>query len=225
MPRSFASKAVRCRLRVATLAWAVLAVAGAATATRADMIDQSNTATVTQFFNTSPGTFSNLPIGQEFTPTLTSLNFVDLHIDDVGSDIGPGADFQVNIRSGTINGTIVGTSSTTFVPDNTNLGGGGNIITRLSFPTAVTLVPGNVYVIDVVQLAPFVPGNANFGIDGNFGNTYAPGRAIIAGTPNTDFDFFFREGIAVPEPGSFALVAIGSLGLLAYARRRKAPAA
>ena len=52
-----------------------------------------------------------------------SLSFVDLFIEDHGSDSGPGANFTVRIRSGTISGTVLGYTSA-FVADNTNLGGG-----------------------------------------------------------------------------------------------------
>jgi hypothetical protein len=66
----------------------------------------------------------NLRIAQEFTPTFNSLNFVDLYIGDAGGDIGPGASFKVVIHSGSITGTVLGTSNTAFVPDNTKLGVG-----------------------------------------------------------------------------------------------------
>src|SRR5688572_11615679 len=67
-------------------------------------IDQSNTATPWTNYNISAS--SNRPIGQEFVPTSTGLNYVDLRVADAGSDIGPGASFQVRIRSGSITGTI-----------------------------------------------------------------------------------------------------------------------
>ncbi len=203
-------------LRRAVVTGIALVAASAASA-RADFIDQSNTANVTQFYNTNSST--NLPIGQEFTPTLGSLDFVDLHVDDAGSDIGPGADFFVNIRMGTIGGTIVGTSDTIHVPDGTNTGG-GITITRLLFSTPVSLTPGSLYVLQVVQTGSIGGSNGNFGIAGNFGNTYTHGDAIIGGSGSPNFDFYFREG-TVPEPGSLVLLSIGGLGFLALARRRR----
>lgn len=221
MPRIPLPRSVARLARGAALSCVVMA-AGAASAARADIIDQSNTTTSTQIFNTNSN--SNRPIGQEFLPTLSALDFVDLRVDDFGSDVGPGANFLVNIRLGTITGTIVGTSNITFVPDGTNTGG-GSTITRVLFPTLVSLVPNSLYVIDVVQTGTIVPGNGNFGIGGNSGNTYAAGRAIIGGTPSTtNFDFFFREGlraVPVPEPGSIALLGIGVVASVAACRRRR----
>jgi hypothetical protein len=49
------------------------------------------------------------------------LNFVDLYIGDAGGDIGPGASLKVVIHSGSITGTVLGTSNTVFVTDNTNI--------------------------------------------------------------------------------------------------------
>src|SRR5439155_4926684 len=53
--------------------------------------DQSNTPAPYQTYSTSYS--GNLPMGQEFKPTLSSLSFVDLFIEDHGSDSGPGANF------------------------------------------------------------------------------------------------------------------------------------
>jgi hypothetical protein len=70
-----------------------------------------------------------------------------------------------------------------------------------------------------------VPGNANFGIDGNFGNTYTRGQAIISGAPSANFDFYFVEGVegvaTAPEPASAGMLAIGmlSVGIGGWARR------
>src|SRR5262249_39765663 len=83
--------------------------------------DQSNTVNPVQTYNTSAGI--NLPMGQEFRPNLSSLGFVDLFIEDHGSDSGPGATFTVRIRANSITGTVLSYTSA-FVPDNTNLGGG-----------------------------------------------------------------------------------------------------
>src|SRR5438270_646527 len=85
--------------------------------TRGDIVDQSYIPVTGQGYNISSS--GNLPMGQEFTPTLATLNFVDLFIGDAGSDVGPGANFQVTIHSGSIGGPVLGTSNVSFVPDNT----------------------------------------------------------------------------------------------------------
>jgi hypothetical protein len=73
----------------------------------------------------------NLPLGQQFVPTLNSLSFVNLWIEDAGTNAGDPATIQVNIRSSSITGTLLG-SSTAVVPAGTNTGG-GNTLTGFSF--------------------------------------------------------------------------------------------
>lgn len=184
------------------------------------IIDQSNTTPVTYFYNTGVDSFR--PIGQSFTPTRDALDFVELRIDDAGSDPGgPGANFMLRIRSGSILGAIVGASQTVLVPDGTNTGG-GSTSTRFLFDTRVSLVPESFYVIEVLQLGPYVPLNASFGMDGNFGDTYKRGQAILNGQPQTNFDFYFVQGIIVPEPSSLVMLGAGVLPVIALARRRRA---
>lgn len=162
-----------------------------------------------------------IPLGQEFVPTLNALNFIDLYVDDAGSSIGPGADFLVRIRTGSISGSILGTSLMTFVPDGTNTGG-GNILTRFNFTTPVPLTPGSQYVWQIEQVGTIVPGNSNFGIAGDpvGSGAYLNGQAIIDGAIVAGNDFWFQEGIVpVPEPTSLVMVGMG-LFVLVKSRRR-----
>jgi len=193
-----------------------------------DIIDQSYIPITGEGFNTSAS--QNLPIGQGFTPTLNSLSFVDLYLGDAGSDIGPGASFQVVIHSGSITGTVLGTSNTVFVPDNTNLGVGlyaDFIVTRFTFAAPVSLVPNSLDVIEFMQLPPIVTGNDNFAAYGGPlpGSTYPGGQGIVNGSPETGFDFAFDEGIftsSVPEPSSFFLVGVACVvGVVGGLLRRK----
>ncbi len=203
---------------------------GIATASaRADIIDQSYVPVTGEEFNTSDS--GNLPLGQSFTPTLGSVDFVKLYLQDAGSDVGPGTSFEITIRAGTIGGTILGASNVVSVPDNLNLGIGlyaDFTTTRFDFAASVALTPGQLYVIDVIQLPPIVTGNLNFGAGGGPLNnsTYAGGTAIVNGVALPNFDFAFQEGVvnAVPEPASIAQCVLGfaGLGLGLVARRRAA---
>src|SRR4029077_2694294 len=96
--------------------------------------DQACSAAPWQNYNTSYS--GNLPLGQEFKPSLSSLSFVDLVIADAGSDIGPGANFLVKIHAGTITGAVLGTSATVFVADNTNITGTSNY-THFTFSSPI----------------------------------------------------------------------------------------
>ncbi len=159
--------------------------------------DQSCVAPAYYNYNTSYS--GNLALGQEFKPTQSSVSFVDLVIADAGSDIGPGANFLVKIHAGTIGGTVLGTSATAFVPDNTNITGTTNY-THFTFASPVAVTPGSTYVVEVVQTGSIVPGNSNFMLTAdnpNGADVYTGGRAIIHGTPvTTNMDFLFREGSA-----------------------------
>lgn len=164
------------------------------------LTDQSNTASPYYVYNLSAA--SNQPLGQEFRPTLSALNYVDVFIEDAGSDIGPGANFQVKIHADTITGAVVGTSDITFVPDGTNTGG-GSTYTRFNFSATAALNPGATYVLEVLQLSTG-SGTANFGLVGDNPNieTYSAGRAILDGTPvTTGFDFLFRTGLNISQTG------------------------
>jgi hypothetical protein len=221
----------RMRFFVRYLLMATLLLGAVAQSSFGDTIDQSYIPITGEGFNTSAS--SNLPIGQEFTPTLNSLSFVNLYIGDAGSDIGPGASFEVIIHSGSITGTVLGTSDTVFIPDNTNLGVGlyaDFIVTKFTFAAPVSLVPNSLDVIEFVQLPPIVTGNDNFIAYGGPlpGSTYPGGQGVVNGAPETGYDFAFSEGVlgsAVPEPSTFVLGVIGAAGVVGGLLRRKRTAA
>jgi hypothetical protein len=133
---------------------------GAGKAGAGFVIDQSSTGPLGQGYNTSSSI--NLPLGQEFKPTLSSLDFVDLVLGDADTGIGSGASFQVKIHAGTITGTVLGISNTVTLPDGFNLAGGNEIYTHFTFAAPVALTPGATEVIEIVQLPPIGAGNDNF---------------------------------------------------------------
>jgi hypothetical protein len=138
----------------------------------------------------------NAPIGQEFVPQSSSLNVVELLVNTTA----PMA-IQVRIRAGSILGQIVGTSSDAAI---SALPPPENSLAHFEFPSAVSLMPGELYVIEV-----FVVSGAGYAyISGYFGGTdvYPPGRAIIAGVPEIFGEFWFREGSGSPvgaEPATW----------------------
>lgn len=169
---------------------------------------------------TTLGPVSNLPLGQQFVPTLSSLNFLKLWIEDAASDDPATASVQVNIRAGSISGTILG-SSTVVVPAEINLSG-GTMLTEFDFSSPISLTPGATYVIQAAEINANV-NNASFGwVGGPLGNsTYAPGEAYINGTLQPTFDFAFEEGVApVPEPSTW-LMAATAMAFAGFAATRR----
>lgn len=125
------------------------------------------------------------PIGQEFVPTVSSLTFVDLWIQNGTSSADDSARVFVVIRADSIGGAELGSSDDDFIPkpfyDEI----------RLSFPMSVGLEPGRTYVIEARVQGPGNPLLAAGdlpascpGISGIFlGKAFANGE-----------DFWFRTG-------------------------------
>ena len=136
------------------------------------VVDQEN-------INFSGGGNAN---AQEFTPTLDALDVVEVFI----GPRDPATVAVVNIRIGSITGPIIGTSLPTGPTP-------GSQIVHFDFPSAVPLVPGDLYVYEV----SFLSGGFAF-VTGP--NTYPGGRAIMSGVPQPDLDSSFREGLSSDLP-------------------------
>ncbi len=156
------------------------------------------------------------PIGQSFTPILTSLNFVNLRLIDSNSAT-TGATYEVNIYSGVgMNGLLLGTSSAVFLPNDfgttemTPNGTPEGGVVDFSFSTPISLTPFGTYTLQIQPLS-----GENFFLIGDHssGSTYAGGQAILGGSTALG-DVWFQEGIAIPEPSATAIL-LGGLGLLA----------
>ena len=113
----------------------------------------------------------------------------------VDYSFGP-ADLFVNIRHTTIDGPIIGTSLLLTLP----FGTGG--LTHFDFPSPVPLIPGEVYVIEVVIAGG---DTSNPAIAGGYQAPYSQGRAIILGEPDPFDDLWFREGPAMATSGNCSL--------------------
>ncbi len=128
------------------------------------------------------------PIGQEFTPTLSSLDFVELFTEDFGdAHNGVGGELVVNIRHGTITDSIIATSLPVTLPD--SFSG----ITHFNFPSSVSLTPGEIYIIEIT-----VASGDNWGVGMSGVPTYAGGGPILQGVSQTGYDLWFKEGHTVP---------------------------
>lgn len=136
--------------------------------------------------------------GQSFTPSLSSVGFIRLFFSGAG-----GATVYVNLRSDSILGPIIGTSGSV----NMTVSGPQSFF----FSTPIPVTPGTPYYFEPIEQS----GTAFGVMVGQF--NYSGGSAYLNGSPNTPQDYWFREGIVVPEPGSIALLATG--GLLFFTRK------
>ncbi len=184
------------RVLTCCLGLPLLIISAAISPAQADtMFDQTNTELPLGTLSQNLLVFS--PLGQSFTPTLTSLNFINLLTDDGSATV------EVNIRLGSISGTILGTSLPTVIPFSLDPS-----VSSFSFSTPVALIAGDLYVIE-----PFlVSGDTLIGSTDT--NNYVGGNQILGGIVQTNNDLWFQEGISVAEPGELLLLGIG-LGLMA----------
>jgi hypothetical protein len=150
--------------------------------------------------------------GQSFTPTMSGIDFIQIAVADPSSP--PSADqVFVNLRSGSITGAIIGTTGPVDMPNSTNIGPG--FFSTCFFPATVPLTPGVQYFFQPVDTL----NNNSVGIElGTF--NYSGGQMYSGSSTLLDFDLWFTEGIVVPEPGTVAVLALGS-GMMAWHVRRR----
>lgn len=148
---------------------------------------------------------TNQPMGQPFSPTQSSMDAAALYF---GSLFGGNGDIEVNVRSGSISGAILGTSD----PDTFSSAG----VYYFTFSSPMTLTPGTQYYLQPVQTSG--SGILSELIDAQFSS----GHAIIGGVTSPDFNFWFQEGVEViPEPSLAALFVIGGAVACWHHRKRR----
>ena len=167
-------------------------------------------------------------LGQSFTPTLPSLNAVDLVIQS--SNVSDTLQLSLLQGSG-FGGTVLGTSGPLVLLQNFQT----TTTLEFTFATPIALVPGNIYTYQLTETA-FTPyANIDFGFypDVSFSNPYAGGQFFNPdGSTFAEADWVFAEGLTaagvsapggVPEPSTWALLGLGVAGLgVVTLRRRRA---
>jgi hypothetical protein len=154
--------------------------------------------------------------GQEFTPSLTGLDFADVNLPPQ-SPTNTGT-FEIAIHQGNITAPVLGLSGQVV---RSGVAPGANA--HFTFSSTVPLTPGDTYVLEVLQIA----GNSGWAVEvpssaivngQTIDLSYPGGRLIYGGVPQATEDMIFQEGIFVPEPGlwSFCL-----LGIVAFRLVRK----
>ncbi len=148
------------------------------------------------------------PLGQSFTPSLSSVQFISLNLYDGDPSPSLGGTVRINLRSNSITGTILGISTAVFLPD--DFFG----VTNFVFSAPVAVSPGVTYYFQPVIESGNL-GVGSFVTDGS----YTGGTEIYQGVPITDRDLWFQEGITViPEPSSAVLALLGG-GVWLFVRR------
>jgi hypothetical protein len=128
----------------------------------------------------------------------------------------PGNDavtFMVNLRQGAINGALVSSTAPVVLVNHASQ------IDTFYFPLNIPVTPGQPYFFEPVLLSS---GTLDVGIKSP--SSYLGGDAWHNGIPSGGAsDFWFREGIVVPEPGTVWLLLSGVGALLWHRRGRRKP--
>jgi hypothetical protein len=142
------------------------------------------------------------PMGESFTPSFSSIDVAAFNLGGGTSSFG---DIVVNLRSGSITGTILGTTAAvTFTSSG---------VYDFFFSSPIALTPGTQYF-----LQPEAASGSGVFLD-QINAPSGSGHQIISGVSRSNFDFWYQEGVtAVPEPSSATL--IGLVATIAYRRRR-----
>jgi hypothetical protein len=147
-------------------------------------------------------------LAQSFTPSLPAVGFIRLYLYDGNLLDGLGDTIYVNLRSTSISGPVLG--STQPVVLGPNFVGAADFL----FSTPVVVTPNQTYFFQ----ADILPGSGGFGLNVSTYN-YVGGTAFFQGVPSPNNDLWFREGIVVPEPSVWALLAVGCV-VLAWRKRK-----
>ncbi len=149
---------------------------------------------------------ANQPFGQSFVPTLSSIGFVRLRIDQSGAPV-QGQTVYVNLLSDSITGPVLASTLPVAFPDYFN----GYI--TFNFSTGVSLSPGTRYYLQPVASTP----SFQAGVIG--GNPYPNGSVFLSGVEHVGEALWFREGIVVPEPATVSLTLVAG-SLLLWLRQK-----
>ena len=122
-----------------------------------------------------------------------------------------GATVSVNLREVSITGNVFATTAPVFMSN------GYRGTTTFYFNNNVPVAPGVTYYFQPTLISGDDTGVMGDLYDYRGGTLYSQGLA----TTTPGLDFWFREGIVVPEPSMFSLVGIGAGFLLWGLRRRQ----
>ena len=146
--------------------------------------------------------FTRLPdnqIAQSFTPSLSAVGFVQFSQYVPAFPGNDAVTVVVNLRGGAYNGPILSsTDPVVLVNHLTQIG-------SFYYPKNVPVTPGQLYFFE-----PVLQSAGSLDIGYKFPSSYPFGDAWNNGVQSGGADYWFREGIVVPEPGAVWLLLFGS---------------
>jgi hypothetical protein len=174
------------------------------------LYDQQSSTLEGNYGNGVGPVFQNLlpTTGQAFTPALSAIDFIKLEINDASATNTLGSTWFLNLRSTSITGPILGTTASVALP------GGSSGAASFLFPNTIALTPGTQYFFDVNT-----PDGGTWHVLFS-GYNYLGGNGWSTGHESGG-DYWFREGIIVPEPSSAALLVVGGGGVWLVRRRMR----
>ena len=138
-------------------------------------------------------------ISQSFTPSLSAVGFVQFS--DFISDNSGSVVVVVSLRQGAYNGaTISSTDPVVLVNKFTQ-------ITTYYFPDNIAVTPGQLYFFE-----PVLQSSGQMVVGYKNPSSYLGGDAWNNGLQDTG-DYWFREGMVVPEPSVIVLFGLGTVAL------------
>ena len=143
-------------------------------------------------------------LAQSFTPSLNAVGFVRM---DLLAN-GP-ATLDVVLHANSLTGPVIGTS------EQVTLQSGFAGFVNFYFDTPASVTPGTMYYFQPVVL----PGGSDVATYTSRFYNYTGGAAFYQGTASSTDDLWFREGIIVPEPSTWALLLMCA-GALWFLRRK-----
>src|SRR5437867_4485773 len=136
-------------------------------------------------------------VAQSFTPSLNAVGFVQFR-NLITFPQGSSVTLTVNLREAAYNGPVISsTDPVTFV--------GFPGVGTFYFPGNVSVTPNRLYFFQ-----PVVQSSGSLDIGFKDTSTYAGGDPWFNGMRSDVGDFWFREGIVVPEPSPVALLGLGA---------------